>query len=56
MFQIQCLESKIETSTSLYSKFSIGALEKGQGITIGNALRRVLLSNIQGVADRKSVV
>jgi DNA-directed RNA polymerase subunit alpha len=50
MFQIQCLESKIETSTSLYSKFSIGALEKGQGITIGNALRRVLLSNIQGVA------
>ena len=50
MFQIQCLESKIETRISLYSKFSIGALEKGQGITIGNALRRVLLSNLQGIA------
>ena len=50
MFQIQCLESKTETSTSIYSKFAIGALEKGQGITIGNALRRVLLSSLQGIA------
>jgi len=50
MFQIQCLESKTETTTSLYSKFSIGPLAKGQGITIGNALRRVLLSNLQGIA------
>ena len=50
MFQIQCLESKSETTTSLYSKFSIGPLAKGQGITIGNALRRVLLSNLQGIA------
>lgn len=50
MFQIQCLESKTETVTSLYSKFVIGTLSKGQGITIGNALRRVLLSNLQGIA------
>lgn len=50
MFQIQCLESKSETTTNLYSKFSIGPLAKGQGITIGNALRRVLLSNLQGIA------
>jgi len=50
MFQVQSLESKTETAANLYSKFSIGPLVKGQGITIGNALRRVLLSNLQGVA------
>jgi DNA-directed RNA polymerase subunit alpha len=31
-------------------QISIGPLAKGQGITIGNALRRVLLSNLQGIA------
>ena len=50
MLQIKCLESKVETTTSLYSKFSIGPLVKGQGTTVGNALRRVLLSNLQGIA------
>ena len=50
MFHVQCLESKTETSTSLYSKFSIGPLLKGQGTTVGNALRRVLLSNLEGIA------
>jgi len=50
MFQVQSLESKTETTTSLYSKFSIGPLLKGQGTTIGNALRRVLLSNLEGIS------
>jgi DNA-directed RNA polymerase subunit alpha len=50
MFHVQCLESKTETATSLYSKFSIGPLLKGQGTTVGNALRRVLLSNLEGIA------
>jgi len=33
-----------------YGKFSIEPLEVGWGITVGNALRRVLLSSIEGAA------
>lgn len=33
-----------------YGKFTIGALERGYGITLGNALRRVLLSSLPGAA------
>jgi DNA-directed RNA polymerase subunit alpha len=36
--------------TDKYSKFTIEPLEKGFGTTLGNALRRTLLSSIQGVA------
>jgi DNA-directed RNA polymerase subunit alpha len=32
------------------AKFMIDALERGWGVTIGNALRRVLLSSLQGAA------
>jgi len=41
-----------ETYTSTYGKFDIGPLEPGFGTTIGNTLRRVLLSSIQGAAVR----
>ena len=50
MFQIQCLNSKIENSTNILGKFCIEPLKKGQGVTIGNALRRVLLSDLPGLA------
>jgi len=33
-----------------YGKFTIEPLERGFGITLGNALRRVLLSSLQGAA------
>ena len=33
-----------------YGKFVLGPLETGYGITIGNSLRRVLLSSLPGVA------
>ncbi|MGI6524969.1 MAG: DNA-directed RNA polymerase subunit alpha [Bdellovibrionota bacterium] len=33
-----------------YAKFVIEPLERGYGVTIGNALRRVLLSSLQGAA------
>jgi len=33
-----------------YGKFSISPLERGFGTTVGNALRRVLLSSLEGVA------
>jgi len=38
------------TLTDSYGKFEIQPLERGFGTTLGNALRRVLLSSIQGAA------
>jgi DNA-directed RNA polymerase subunit alpha len=39
-----------ETLTEYYGKFVCEPLERGFGITLGNALRRVLLSSLQGAA------
>ncbi|MEO0072039.1 MAG: DNA-directed RNA polymerase subunit alpha [candidate division WOR-3 bacterium] len=39
-----------ETLTDTYGCFTIAPLERGWGHTIGNALRRALLSSIQGAA------
>jgi DNA-directed RNA polymerase subunit alpha len=50
MFQVQCLQSTEKTETDLYSKYYIGPFIKGQSTTIGNTLRRVLLSSLQGLA------
>lgn len=49
-FQIECIESKTLKNQSQYSKFVLEPLERGQGTTVGNALRRVLLSNLEGTA------
>lgn len=38
------------THTRYYGEFTIQPLERGFGITLGNSLRRVLLSSIQGAA------
>jgi len=39
-----------ETLTNIYGKFSAQPFERGFGTTIGNALRRTLLSSIEGAA------
>lgn len=44
---IQCVES---SDDGTYGKFVIEPLERGYGITLGNALRRILLSSLPGVA------
>jgi DNA-directed RNA polymerase subunit alpha len=44
------IEFDPETLTSFYGKFSCEPLERGFGITIGNSLRRILLSSIEGAA------
>lgn len=49
-FQIECIESKTQKNQAQYSKFVLEPLERGQGTTMGNALRRVLLSNLEGAA------
>jgi DNA-directed RNA polymerase subunit alpha len=49
-FQVNCVESVVEDDQSQYSRFVIEPLERSQGTTVGNALRRVLLSNLEGTA------
>jgi len=41
---------KDERSDGTYGKFVIRPLERGFGITLGNGLRRILLSSLQGAA------
>jgi len=45
---IKCLKSEKIESGSMYGQFLINSLRPGQGITIGNLLRRVLLSDLSG--------
>ena len=49
-FEIECIESKNDTVRDHYGKFVLQPLDQGQGITVGNALRRVLLSDLEGSA------
>jgi DNA-directed RNA polymerase subunit alpha len=44
------LEFEDDTLTSNYGRFFCEPLERGFGTTLGNALRRVLLSSLQGAA------
>lgn len=41
---------EIESISQQYGRFIIGPLESGYGVTIGNSLRRVLLSSLPGAA------
>ncbi|MCC9295325.1 DNA-directed RNA polymerase subunit alpha [Clostridium sp. WLY-B-L2] len=45
--KIECVETSEDGS---YGKFVVEPLERGYGITLGNALRRILLSSLPGVA------
>lgn len=46
------LPERVETLelTDSYGKFKVDAFERGFGITVGNSLRRVLLSSLEGTA------
>lgn len=44
------IEIEEETYSDTYAKFVCEPLERGFGITIGNSLRRILLSSLQGAA------
>ena len=49
-FQIECIESKTEDTNQQYGRFMLEPLKPGQGITVGNSLRRTLLADIKGTA------
>ncbi len=45
--QIECVE---DPSNESYGKYIVEPLERGYGITLGNALRRIMLSSLPGTA------
>ena len=47
---VKCLKSDKIESGACHGQFLINSLKSGQGITIGNQLRRVLLYDLGGVA------
>jgi len=50
MFAIDKFKFKVEKENKNFGSYRIGPLPKGYGITLGNALRRILLSSIEGAA------
>ncbi len=48
--KIKCINTTTSSDGSQYGKFVVEPLEKGFGTTVGNALRRVLLSSLEGAA------
>ncbi len=44
------IQIDLESLTDFYGRFTCEPLERGYGITLGNSLRRVLLSSLQGAA------
>ena len=48
--KIKCVNTTTSSDGSQYGKFVIEPLERGFGTTIGNSLRRVLLSSLEGTA------
>jgi len=44
-----CVESRIQDQGSMYGRFHIGTFFRGQALTLANALRRTLLSEIPGL-------
>nr|QCI08500.1 RNA polymerase a-subunit [Spermothamnion repens] len=49
-FHIECIESKAKGAREQYGHFVLEPLIKGQGITVGNSLRRTILSDLEGTA------
>ena len=50
MNKLSCVENYIDSNSNHFGSFLIEPLEIGQGITLGNALRRTLLSDLSGFA------
>ena len=49
------LDADNDSISDAYGKFTCEPLERGYGITLGNSLRRVLLSSLQGAAVTSAV-
>lgn len=47
---LSCIDSKIIDPIKFYGRFELGTFAPGQGLTVANALRRSLLSELPGTA------
>src|SRR5579875_1962136 len=52
MIEIEKPNIEVAESSERYGKFVVEPLERGYGTTLGNSLRRILLSSIPGAAVR----
>lgn len=50
MVTLTCIENNIDENQNHYGSFILEPLEVGQGVTLGNAMRRVLLSDLSSYA------
>ena len=53
---IECLKSEKTDSGALYGQFLINSLNPGQGVTVGNILRRILLFNTDKKYPRRALM
>lgn len=49
-FIFSCIESRVEDDYTLYGCFKLGPFYLNQGVTIANTLRRILLSDLEGLS------
>jgi DNA-directed RNA polymerase subunit alpha len=49
-FQCECIELNLQTPSDYFGRFVFKPLGPGDGITIGNIFRRVLLTNLPGLS------
>lgn len=50
ILQWRCIESRMESKRLLYGRFAISPFRKGQANTVGIAMRRALLNEIEGAS------
>jgi DNA-directed RNA polymerase alpha subunit len=47
---LSCIDSRVENLTKFYGRFELGPFAPGQALTVANALRRALLSQLSGTS------
>ena len=50
MIELETPQIEPIAEAGTYAKYEAGPLQAGYGVTLGNALRRVLLSSLEGAA------
>src|SRR5574338_1293779 len=50
MIELETPQIEPVEEVGTYAKYEVGPLQAGYGVTLGNALRRVLLSSLEGAA------
>jgi DNA-directed RNA polymerase subunit alpha len=50
IYKIDCVELKTNEYNEEYGEFIIDPLDRGEGLTLANSIRRILLSDLEGLA------